>query len=492
MIAGPSQLDIDRFRRLVALGLICRRSDGALAAHSDLQKVPKRLVESWDRPWTPADDAELQRHCQDGASISAMADCMRRKRCQIVARLAAHGPPPAYPWTDAARRLVISNSRSWRHAARALGVPRADAQRVGRRLRAKPDPTVPMVRVSLADKRHPERPNGHRVPIDAHERIEIGDQPADATPSVHDAKAFGRLLRLGHVAVREDGTLVVDQRLLVKPRERAAYRVEVRDADGQRYADRISARDARIVAATKAYIPVAEIARQEGMTRWGVTLVIRRHGIDFTPLRDRLESKALRAAVRAAMRSSPSLPALAHQVGLSLGKASYMVRQIDPTWVARRAKANLTARRRLRRERIERLRMALICRQMSMNQAGRAAQVQRTQPGQILVHGPNAETVGLLARVLHVPEAWLSDGTGPAPAGISAGIARRLVQRGSSQQGAARLARRQRCEAALRRLQPKGWKAARIARHLGYAAHYVRTCARRLSGSMDRPIRKPR
>lgn len=472
MESGPTQLDLDRFRRLVALGLIYRRSDGALVAHSDLQRVPKRLVESWDRPWTPADDAEVQRHCRAGASISAMADCMRRKRHQIVARLAAHGPPPAYPWTDAARRLVIGNSRTWRQAAQALGRPREEVQRIGSRLGSLPDAALPVVRV--VPVRQPPIPRSGKAPRDPARQIQIGTQRADGA-TAEAVHIFGQLLRRGHVALC-DGVLQVDQRLLRKPRVRARQ-----DQNGvQPYAERIRDRDQGIIAAAQANVPMEKIARQACMTRWGATLVLRRHGFDFTRMEDLPDTQERRKAVQAAMRTAPSLAALAQQVGLSLGKAAYSVRQIDPNWIARRVQSSLAVRRRQRHERIQRLRMALICRRMSMSQVGRAAGVKRAQPAQILIYGPNEQTAGPLARVLRVPMEWLMEGAGSNPAGISASVAHRLAQQGSSQQRSIQQARRRRCEAALRRWLPRGLTPTRIARQLGFRPDFVRACARRL------------
>jgi hypothetical protein len=485
MGSGPTQLDLDRFRRLVALGLIYRRGDGALVAHSGLQQAPKRLVESWDRPWTPADDTELQRHCQAGASISAMADCMRRKRHQIVARLAAHGPPPVYPWTDAARRLVISNSRTWRQAAQALGLPHEEVQRIGCRLGSQPAPTLPVVRVVSVWK--PPSARAGKTPSDPTNQIQIGAQPVNGAPAAEAVAIFGQLVRRGHV-VLSDGVLQVDQRLLKKPRVRAG-----RDQNAvQPYAERIRDRDQGIIAAAQANVPMKEIARQAGMTRWGATLVIRRHGIEFTRVQDLPESQERRKMVKAAMRTTSSITALARQVGVHVSVASYMVQQIDPTWSVRRAQSNLAARRHLRSERIRRLRMALICRKMSMALAGRLACVKRSQPSQILIYGPKEQTAGPLARVLRVPVAWLMEGVGPNPAGISTSIAHQLAQHGASQQRLIQLVRRQRCEAALKRWLPRGWTPTRIARQMGLRPDYVRARARRLSGSVDSPFRKPR
>lgn len=420
MASGPTHLDLNRFRRLVALRLIYRRSDGALVAHPDLQQVPQRLVEAWDRPWTPADDAALVRHGQAGASISAMADCMRRKRYQIVARLAAHGLPSAYPWTDAARRLVINNSRTWRQAAHALGRPRAEVQRIGRRLGGQPDPTLPVVRVVSA--RQSSKPCTGKTNSDPAQLIQIGTHGADGA-TAEDVRIFSQLLRRRHLVLC-DGMLFVDQRLLTKPRARAP-----RDMQANKpYTERIRDRDHGIIAAAQAHVPMEEIARQAGMTRWGATLVLRRHGRDFTRLQDRPVIQERRQAVRAAMRTAPSITVLARQVGIPVGAATYLVRQIDRTWSIRRRESNLAARRRQRSERIARLRMALLCRRISMSQAGRDAGVQRSQPAQILIYGPNEQTAAQLARVLRVPAEWLLHGTGPQPVGISSTIARRIAQ----------------------------------------------------------------
>lgn len=484
MTSGPTQLDLDRFRRLVALRLIYRRGDGALVAHPELQRAPQRLVQAWDRPWTPADDAELQRHIQAGASISAMADCLHRKRYQIIARLAEQGPPPAYPWTDAARRLVISNSRTWRHAAQVLGRPRAEVQRLGSRLGSQPDPTLPVVRV--VPVRRPPRPRVGTPPIDPAQQIQISTQPADSAPA-EAIRLFSQLLRRGHIAFSA-GVLEVDHRLLTRPRVRAPQD----SLADQPYTERIRDRDQAILAAAQANVPMEEIARQAGMTRWGATLVLRRHGLDFTRRQDRPEIQERRQAVQAAMRTAPSITALACQVGIPVGIATYLVRQIDPTWSSRRRASNLVVRQRLQRERIQRLRMALICRQMSMSQAGREAGIQRSQPAQILVYGPNEQTAAQLARVLRVRAEWLLHGRGPKPVGISASIARQLAQHGPSQQRSIQQTRRQRCEAALRRWLPEGWTAARIARHLGFRAEFVRACVTRLVGSVDSPMRTPR
>lgn len=170
------------------------------------------------------------------------------------------------------------------------------------------------------------------------------------------------------MAIEVPATVVVVHRLMHKPRTRHPWS----KVEHLSHGDRIQDRDQAIIAAAKANIPMEEVAQRAGMTRWGATLVLRRHGYDFTRMQDMPEALARRTAVEAAMRTAPSLTALARQVGLPVGIATYLARQIDPTWSRRRSAANLESRRRLRSERIERLRMSLICRQMSMSQAGRA------------------------------------------------------------------------------------------------------------------------
>lgn len=411
MQTDPTQEDLERFRRLVDLGLIYRRSDGALAAHPDLQQVPRRLSTAWDRPWTPPDDAELLRHAHAGASISAIADCMHRKRYQIIARVAVHGPPPAFPWTDAARRQVIGNCRTWNQAARALGRPCAEVQRIGKRLGIRPDPTLPVVRLASAQRR-PE-PSTWKTSGNLTASIEIGTQPADRA-SAEGIRLFGQLLRRGRL-VLGGGLLNADPRLLARPRARA------RSVGGKvvPYGVRIRERDSAMIAAARDHVPMKDIARQAGMTRWGATMVLRRHGVAFTRRQDRGDLQERRRAVQAAMRSAPSIVALARQVGVTVSIAAYQVRQIDPDWPSRRAARYLAERRRARRQRIHRLRLALRGRHMSMAQAGRAAGIDRAQPSQILIYGPNEHTASRLAGALQVPAEWLMHGRGPTPEGLA-------------------------------------------------------------------------
>jgi hypothetical protein len=375
------------------------------------------------------------------------------------------------PWTDAARRLVIRNSRSWRQAAQALGIPVGVAQHEGQRLDANPDPTVPKVRLATARKTPPTTPGKQ---FDAAELIEIGNRLVEGAPTRQEIHAFGWLLRKGHVVVREDGSLLVDHRLMRKLRPRGPQ------SDGLSYAERVHDRDQAIIAAAKAHIPMDEIARRFGMTRWGATLVLRRHGFEFTRIQDRPEIQERRQAVQAAMRTAPSITALAHQVGIPVGIATYLVRQIDPTWSARRTARNLAERQRLQRERIQRLRMALACRQRTMAEVSRAAGIRRTQLSQVLVYGVRPADLPAVARELEVPLAWLADGDGSAPRGCGPKQLRAWQTGGFARMRADDRERRRTVETALRRYRTLGWSTTRIAGQVGCRADYVRRCARRL------------
>jgi hypothetical protein len=472
-VVAASADDGAALRRLVSSGWICRQSDGSLCAHPQLLRMPRAYRLDRDRPWTASDDADLRQHAAAGASLGAVADSCWRTRTGVVARLIHLRQALTHPQSAAA---CIAACRTWAEAAVVLGLSRVHARRYGLRLGVIPDPRAP---------RTPPRTAPAVGPLVR--RVEPLDAPSVTakSPVVANLQACGRLIRQGDLVLDADGSVAVSERLVRSAFVRSAHlsrpatviQAVVRDPAATQ------ARNQQICALAQGGSSPTAIARAVGMSRWGVTLVLRQRGIPYVRHHERPSLRAETARVQRAMATAGSLCDVVDQVGLPLNRVAYIVRRLDPGWVARQRAHRVARRHQARRALLERLRMALAYRQRTMADVARIAGIRRAQVSQILVNGVRPDELPALSCVLDVPLPWLADGVGKAPQGCTPSCLQAWGRSGIQRMPTALRERRQRVDAALLRRQPQGWTYTRIAKHIGCDVRYVRHCARRLRGA---------
>lgn len=467
-VAAASADDGAALRRLVSGGWICRQSDGNLGAHPQLLRMPRAYRLDRNRPWTASDDADLRQHAASGASLGAVADSCWRTRVGVVARLIHLRQALPHPQSAAA---CIAASRTWTEAAVVLGLTRAQARRCGLRLRVTPDPRV---------QRIPPRPAPIVGPLVRQADPLGAPTVAVGSPSIADLQACGRLIRQGDLVLDADGAVAVSDRLVrsAQPSRPATVTPPV-----ARDPAVTQARNLQICALAKAGSTPTAIARAVGMSRWGVTLILRQRGIHYIRHHQRPSLRAEMTTVQRAMATAGSLRDVVNQVGLPLNRVAYLVRRLDPGWVGRQGVQRVAMRHQARRALLERLRMALAYRQRTMADVARAAGIHRAQVSQILVNGVRPDELPALSRVLDVPLPWLADGVGRAPPGCTPSCLQAWGRSGTQRMPTALRQRRQRVDAALRRRRPQGWTYAQIAKQIGCDVRYVRHCARRWRGA---------